>query len=78
MTAHYFKLDRDTPDANGEYIHERQVKVELVQAICGNSKPLYGVFLDRFVHSETLQIVLTTATGLRGRVTILTNGFIGG
>jgi hypothetical protein len=73
-TAHYFKLDCDTHDANDEYNHERQVKVELVQAICGNSTPPYRVFLDRFVPLEALQIVQTAVVGPWDRVSLLKMG----
>ena len=73
-TAHYFKLDCDTHDANGEYNHERQVKVELVQAICGNSMSPCRVFLDRFVPLEALQIVQTTVVGPWDRVSLLEMG----
>jgi hypothetical protein len=73
-TAHYFKLDRDTHDANDEYNHERQVKVELVQVICGNSTPPYRVFLDRFVPLEKLQIAQITVVGAKDRVSLLKMG----
>jgi hypothetical protein len=49
-----------------------------VQAICGNCDLLYGVFLDRFVPSEKLQILLSMAIAPWARITILTNGFIDG
>jgi hypothetical protein len=73
-TAHYFKLDCDRHHANGEYNYERQVKVELVQAICGNSTRSYRVFLDRFVPLETLQIAQTMVVGPKDRVSLFKMG----
>lgn len=50
------------------------MKVELVQAICGNSAPPHRVFLDRFVPLETFQNVLTAAATPRNLINLLTYG----